>query len=261
MAGLVHELPDGWGSAPYLLMAHARATVRQRWQERDALVVAIDGHRGTGLIGLGGSGDVARLLDQAVADLSVGASGPPAELTWATVPRGTWGSVAPTTLTGLASWTGPSAWDCMWTYRPLVASATHRVERLAPEDPVVRAEVADALARAHPSASTSPEDTRLTGWWGIRHDGRLVAVVGALRYAPGLAPHLVSLGVDPAHRGRGLAGAVLGAAVRDGLAAGAEFGPPAVWLGLYASNAVARRVYLRLGFELGHEFESRHRPV
>lgn len=95
----------------------------------------------------------------------------------------------------------------------------------------------------------------------MRTEGRLAAVVGAMRYAPGLAPHLVSLGVDPEHRGRGLAGAVLAAAVRDGLAEGTDVGRPAVWLGLFASNEVARRVYERLGFELGHEFESRNAPA
>ena len=73
------------------------------------------------------------------------------------------------------------------------------------------AEVAACLATAHPTASTPPDDSRLLGWWGVRGpDGALVAVMGAVALAPGLAPHLVSLGVHPEHRGRGLAGMQLG---------------------------------------------------
>ncbi len=260
MAGSVTDLPGRWGASPYLLMAHGRSVVRRSWQDEDAVVVALEGRRGgVGLVGLGPPAGVARLLTEAaVAD---DAAGWWSDVQWATVPRGTWDAVGRGRPEAFDDWTTPSAWDCMWTDQPLVGVDDHDVERLDPALPRVRAEVTDALARAHPTASTSPDDPRLLGWWGARADGRLVAVVGALRYAPGLAPHLVSLGVDPAHRGRGLAGAVLAAAVRDGLAAGTEVGPAAVWLGLYASNDVARRVYLRHGFELGHELESRDAPV
>lgn len=262
MTRSVADLPGGWGASPYLLMAHGRAAVRGSWQDEDAVVVALEGRRGgIGLVGLGAPPGVARLLGDAAAELDDGPDGSWSDVRWATVPRGTWDAVAGGACRAFEHWAGPSAWDCMWTYGPLVDAGTQAVERLDPQLPQVREEVAETLARAHPSASTSPEDPRLLGWWGIRVDGRLAAVVGALRFAPGLAPHLVSLGVDPAHRGRGLAGAVLGAAVRDGLAEGTEVGPAAVWLGLYASNDVARRVYLRHGFELGHEFESRDAPV
>jgi len=266
MTGTVTDLPDGWGTSPYLLMAHGRSVVQASWQGDGALVVALEGHDGAaGLVGLGPAEAVAGLLETAVVETALvetavaGAGW--AGLRWATVPRGTWDAVGRSARVVFDHWSDPSAWDCMWTYRALVGGHAHPVERLDPGDAAVRAEVARTLGRAHPTASTSPDDPRLIGWWGARVDGGLVAVVGALRYAPGLAPHLVSLGVDPAHRGRGLAGAVLAAAVRDGLAAGTEVGPPAVWLGLYASNDVARRVYLRHGFELGHEFESRSAAV
>lgn len=261
MSGSVLDLPGGWGASPYLLMAHGRAAVRGSWQDEDAVVVALEGRRGgIGLVGLGAPPGVARLLGGAAAELDDGPDGSWSQVHWATVPRGTWDAVGHGGSGAFDRWTGPSAWDCMWTYRPLVGTGDHDVERLDPRSPEVRAEVVEALARAHPTASTSPDDPRLTGWWAARADGRLVAVVGALRYGPGLAPHLVSLGVDPGHRGRGLAGAVLAAAVRDGLAAGTAVGPSAVWLGLYASNDVARRVYERHGFELGQRFESRDAP-
>ncbi|MDQ2624778.1 MAG: GNAT family N-acetyltransferase, partial [Actinomycetota bacterium] len=69
------------------------------------------------------------------------------------------------------------------------------------------------------------------------------------------APYLVSLGVDPDHRGRGLAGRVLAAAVRDGLDDALRLGR-GVSLALYSANERARRVYVRHGFELHHRFES-----
>lgn len=238
-------------------MGHGRSLVRGHWSTSDALVVALEGQRGgLGLAGLGPADEVARLLARGVADLATRW----ADVQWATVPRGAWQALDDAAATAFDAWSGPSAWDCMWTYTPLVGAGHHEVERLDPTQPQVRCEVTEALARAHPSASTSPDDPRLLGWWGVRVGGRLAAVVGALRYAPGLAPHLVSLGVDPEHRGRGFAGAVLAAAVRDCLAAGTRVGPPAVWLGLYATNDLARRVYLRHGFQLGHEFESRDAP-
>lgn len=258
MGRSVADLPDGWGSSPYLLMAHGRSPMRAHWSHGGAIVVAVEGHRGgVGLVGLGPAADVAGALVRAVADLSASGAQSWGEVRWATVPRGTWDAVGGAAAASFAGWSGPSAWDCMWTYRPLVGAPDHAVERLPADDGSARAEVTEALTRAHPSASTRPDDPRLIGWWGARVDGKLAAVVGALRYAPGLAPHLVSLGVDPAHRGRGLAGAVLAAAVRDGLAERTELGASAVWLGLYAHNDVARRVYLRHGFELGHEFDSR----
>lgn len=260
MAGSVTDLPGGWGASPYLLMAHGRSAVRGSWQDEDAVVVALEDRRGgIGLVGLGAPSGVARLLGGVPASLAEGAAGSWSDVRWATVPRGTWDAVR--SGGSFDGWTGPWAWDCMWTHRPLVGVGDHDVERLDPQVPEVRAEVTEALGRAHPTASTRPDDPRLLGWWGARADGRLVAVVGAMRYGPGLAPHLVSLGVDPEHRGRGLAGAVLAAAVRDGLAAGTQVGRPAVWLGLYASNDVARRVYERHGFEPGHEFESRDAPA
>lgn len=263
----VTALPGRWASEPYLVMGHGRASVLAHWVTGDALVVLLTGRQDgdVGLVGLGPADEVASLLAVAlpqVHDARVLPTG--SRLRWATVTRGAWAALdehAPRAAASLPGWSAPASWDCMWTYHPLTGVPEHAVERLPADDPAVRAEVARTLERAHPTASTPPDDPRLLGWWGVREAGRLVAVVGMLRYGPGLAPHLVSLGVDPDHRGRGLAGAVLGAAVADGLAADVELGEPAVWLGLYARNDAARRVYLRHGFEMGHEFDSRDAPV
>lgn len=256
MGGSLAELPAPWRDEPYLLMAHGRATVRGVWCDDGAVAVLTEGGgRRPGLTGLGEPASVARLLAAAVE------AGADRVARWVTAARGTWAALDDATAAAFAAWSPPSSWDCMWTGAPLTGVPGHAVERLPAADAGVADEVREALDRAHPTASTSPDDERLMGWWVVRDDGRIVALVGALRYAPGLAPHLVSLGVDPACRGRGLAGAVLAAAVGDGLAAGTDVGPAMVWLGLYASNAAARRVYLRHGFTLGHELDSRDAPA
>ena len=173
---------------------------------------------------------------------------------WLTVPRGTLGH-SPDLLSGrLDHLGGRGEWDWMWIGAPLRHVDPAHTERL-PATPEVAAEVAAFLAVAHPSSDTAADDPRLFAWWAVREDGELRAVVGALRFAPGLAPYLVSLGVHPERRGHGLAGAVLAAAVRDGLAETPRRGG-GVSLALYADNHRARRVYLRHGFELHHEFES-----
>ncbi|GEN78834.1 GNAT family N-acetyltransferase [Actinotalea fermentans] len=250
MAGSVRDLPAPWRDEPYLVMCHGRSTVAVAWHDDDALVVLLEGSgRDPGVIGVGDADAVGRLLDGAVTALG------PAR--WATLPRGSWEAAADGTRAAFPGWEAANSWDCMWTDRPLVGISDHAVERLPAGVERVDAEIAEALDRAHPTASTRPGDPRLEGWWAVREEGRLVAVVGAIRFAPGLAPHLVSLGVDPAHRGRGLAGAVLAAAVSDGLLAPTLVGPPMVGLGLYAANDVARQVYVRHGFVLGHRFDSR----
>jgi GNAT superfamily N-acetyltransferase len=256
VAGAVTDLPEPWCAEPYLVMSYGRCEVVRAWSGERALVAHVrgGGRRSPGLVGLGPAAEVAALVDRAVAD---GADGAGDAVRWATLTRGAWDAVGPEVRERTAGWSAPGEWDCMWTHAPLTGVREHPVERLAADDPAVAAEVAEALDRAHPTASTPPGDPRLAGWWVVREEGRVVALVGALRTSPGLAPQLVSLGVDPGHRGRGLAGAVLAAAVRDCLAEPTEVGPPAAWLGLYARNDVARRVYLRHGFVLGHELSSR----
>jgi GNAT superfamily N-acetyltransferase len=252
----VTDLPDPWRGSPYLLGEHAGSDVVAAWPAADALVAVVDGPgRGAGLIGLGDPSGVARVCVEAAADVEAAASA----ARFASLERGAFESM-PADLPGRLGFPGEgSSWDWMWTARRLSGDPSP-AERL-PLGPATTAEVAECLSRGHPTASTEPDDDRVVGWWGVRSDGRLMAVVGAVLLAPGLPPHLVSLGVDPVTRGQGLAGVVLSAAVRDCLEVVPAVGPPMVSLGLYAHNDVARRVYSRLGFELRHRFSSRRRAA
>lgn len=210
--------------------------------------------RDRGLFGVGGAAQVARLLDRA-AEEEPGSVG---SVRYATLARGAWDATGEAARSVLHVDPEGSSWDWMWTDRPLGDADPSGAERL-PLTPAAAAEVAELLHRAHPTASTAADDERLLGWWGVRQDGRLMAVIGAVVLAPGLPGHLVSLGVDPAVRGQRLAGVVMAAAVRDILGMRPAVGEPMVSLGLYAHNDVARRVYLRHGFELRHRFTSRRR--
>ena len=252
------DLPGPWAREPYLAAEHGRDDVLAAAADDDAMVAVVSTQRrGPWLIGLGAPAGVAALLDREHdALLDAGMRG-------ATLTRGAWELVAPASGTALALDASGSDWDWMWTHAPLDVDPTGAY-RLPPGERTL-ALVGDCLARAYPSASTAPDDDRLLGWWGVpdgadhEDPARLVAVVGAVALAPGLAPHLVSLAVDPAERGRGHADRVLAAAVRDGLQVRPVVGEPLVSLGMYASNAAARRVYERLGFVLRHTMSSRER--
>ena len=85
---------------------------------------------------------------------------------------------------------------------------------------------------------------RSTGisWFGVRVDGQVVAS-GALIERDGVC-QIEDLGTVPAHRGRGLARAIVVAAAARGLGEGAEF----VYLAAYRDDW-PHRWYRRLGFE------------
>ena len=261
----VGSLPTPWDADPYLVGERADDELHAHACDDEACVLVLGGHPGRSLVGIGRPEAVARLLTQSAAAFA--ALGPQT----LTLARGSWELVDDDVRDELA---GPSTtsseWDWMSTRTPLVlpdaplvladgagVSREVTVERFTP-GPETDSLVTDCLDRAHPIASTLPGDPRLTGWWGVREseDGALVATVGALDIYPGAPAHLVSLGVDPAHRGRGLAGLVLAAAVDDGLRRTPRTGAPMVHLGLYATNDRARRVYQRLGFSLDHQFMS-----
>ena len=238
-------LPGPWASDPYLLSNHGVSRIHEAWTVPGALVTLTSGTgRQPGVLGLGDPAGVAQLLRELPRE-------PVAEAHWLTVARGTSALCPEVFAETFAHFGKRSTWDWMWTDAPLRGTDPAGVERL----PVGAPEVEALLAVAHPHADTALDDPRLIGWWGWREDGSLVAVTGALRFAPGLAPYLVSVAVHPEHRGRRLAGKVLAAAVLDGLAERPRVGG-GVSLALYASNDAARRAYLRHGFELRHEFES-----
>ena len=238
-------LPEPWASDPYLLSNHGASRIHEAWTVPGALVTLTSGTgREPGILGLGEPAGVARLLRAMPREAA-------AEARWLTVARGT-SMLCPEVYEQTFAHLGKgSTWDWMWTGEPLRDADPEGVERL----PVGEPEVEALLAVAHPLADTAPDDPRLIGWWGWRDGGALVAVTGALRFAPGLMPYLVSVAVHPDHRGKRLAGKVMAAAVLDGLAEQPRVGG-GVSLALYASNETARRSYLRHGFELRHEFES-----
>jgi GNAT superfamily N-acetyltransferase len=250
----VADLPGPWSAEPYLLGELGAGLVLRGLVADDAAVLVVDQPgRERGLFGLGDPGRLAALLDR-FAEQDGASEG----VAYVTLTRGAWEATSARVALGLSD--QASTWDWFWIDREPAGVDPGRAERL-PLTAGTTAEVAECLERAHPTASTPPHDERLIGWWGVRDDaGRLVAVSGAVVLAPGLAPHLVSLGVDPAHRGRGLGAVVIAAAVRDCLQVRPVVGPPLVSLGMYADNHVARRLYLGLGFELRHEFASR-RPL
>lgn len=255
-AGPVRDLPAPWDDEPYLRGEFGCGTVLGGRWSGDAIAVVVEQEgRDRGLMGLGSPVALAPLVSAVgeQRDLMAG-------VRFATLTRGTWDLVGSSERAVLGLADEASHWDWFWTDRPLVGADPSPAERL-PLTPATTAAVAECLARAHPTASTPADDERLVGWWGARSDdGRLVAVAGAVTLGAGLPPHVVSLGVDPAHRGRGYAGAVLAAAVRDCLDVRPVAGAPMVSLGMYADNEPARRVYLRHGFLLRHAFASR-RPV
>lgn len=248
----VVDLPAPWPTEPYLLGEHALATVVSAWGTSTAVVALMEGlGRDRGLFGVGRAEDVAAVLTS-VARGDALASG---RARYATITRGAVELLAADAREAIGISGSGSSWDWMWTDGRLRVEDHSAAERL-PLGPGTTDEVREFLSRGHPTASTAPDDPRLIGWWGVREAGGLHAAVGAIQLAPGMAPHLVSLGVDPGVRGRGLAGVVLAAAVEDCLEVRPLHGPPSVSLGLYADNDVARRVYLRLGLELRHGFTS-----
>lgn len=244
-------LPSPWRDDPLLAGEHARSRIARWWADEDGIVLVLDlGERPSAAIGLGTGPAVAALLDAA--------AGQDAALLGRCVavslPRGAWDLLG-TAGVALPGVDGASTWDWMCTRAPLDAPRRETVVRLPPGQTTVD-RVRACLERAHPEAGTPADDRRALGWWGVEDGDRLVAVVGATPPANGPTPRLVSLGVDPDARGRGLAGEVLAAAVDD-LLPGSVAG--AVSIALYASNHVARGVYLRHGFELRHAFETRRR--
>lgn len=84
----------------------------------------------------------------------------------------------------------------------------------------------------------------LGGFWGVRRNGRLVAMAGERMKLPGYT-ELSGVCVHPDHRGRGLA-AMLSAKVANEVQGRGE----TVFLHAYADNTRAIKVYERLGFQI-----------
>jgi len=115
------------------------------------------------------------------------------------------------------------------------------------------AEVALVLAEAfgvEPAREATIELETLAMWdrpWTVAYIARVdgePAAVAKLTTIDG-ASYLSSIGTRPAFRGRGLARLVTAAAAADGVAAGSRW----TYLGVYAGNVPALRLYRGLGFE------------
>lgn len=142
-------------------------------------------------------------------------------------------------------------WDWFWTTsapppRPGEAAAV----RLGDGD---FDDLAELLRVSSPRTSAQAGDPSVRTWFGVRDEsGLLVACAAEHEQSPGVW-HLRAIASHPARRGRGLGADVTAAATRAGFEAGAD----AVTLGMYADNAVARRMYERLGYTVGQAFATR----
>jgi ribosomal protein S18 acetylase RimI-like enzyme len=115
------------------------------------------------------------------------------------------------------------------------------------------AEVAALLAVASPRASAAVGGPHVLTWHGVAgDDGDLLACGAHTESVPGV-PHLASIATRPDVRGQGYGEAVTSSLTRAALLGGR----PVVTLGMYADNAVARRLYGRLGFGDVHRWSSR----
>lgn len=142
-------------------------------------------------------------------------------------------------------------WDWFWTTSaPAPPPGESAVVRLSPAD---ADDLAELLRVSSPRTSAQPGDPSVRTWFGVRDgSGALVACAAEDEESPGVG-HLRAIATHPSYRGRGLGADVTAAATRAGFAAGAT----AVTLGMYADNAVARRMYERLGFQVGQAFATR----
>ncbi|MBC7374130.1 MAG: GNAT family N-acetyltransferase [Frankiales bacterium] len=158
-----------------------------------------------------------------------------------TVPRGT--------PAHLPAWVGMDGtdWDFRWLDAPpTVQPGEERVVTLDDEAAVRR-----LLADSSPTASARPGDPAVNGWVGVWDGSTLLACAADTSGSTGVG-HLSSIAVHPNARGQGLGLAITAALARRMFAADCDL----VTLGMYADNAVARRMYDTLGFRDDHRFTS-----
>jgi len=131
-------------------------------------------------------------------------------------------------------------WDLLWSVTPAPAA---RGEDMVEELPADAApEIGGLLDEALPDSGARPGDQDVRAWYGIRDEGRLVAV--AADRSPGdLVAHIAGIAVAPDRQGRGLGAAITVALTRRLFA---EY--PTVSLGVMSDNDRAVALYERLGF-------------
>lgn len=108
----------------------------------------------------------------------------------------------------------------------------------------------DAFQRTHlPNSylTTHAPDAR---WFGLRHDGEVIGIIGATGWEVG-AVHLGSFVLEREWRGKGLGETLMRQVITLGLDHG-----PLVSLGVLRSNSQALRLYKKLGFRTAYEVDS-----
>ena len=147
---------------------------------------------------------------------------------------------------------GPGGdWEWLWTTSaPPPQSAEPSLLTL--DDSADAADLTALLTLANPRASARPGEPDSEWWVGARDDSGALVACGAMQRTDGGSPHLASIAVRPDRRGEGLGAAVTAALTRGGVAADGV-----CTLGMYSDNAVARSLYLRLGYRVGHTWATR----
>lgn len=134
---------------------------------------------------------------------------------------------------------------------PSAQPGEHRVGWLVDSDPATAAEIVDLLRTHSGRHDAEPGQDHVRRWCGVRDDdGRLLAAAAHTEARPGV-PFLASVATRSEARGTGLGAAVTAWITRQLLEESSW-----VTLGMYSDNAVARRLYLRLGFTRFHAFTS-----
>ncbi|SDP06027.1 FR47-like protein [Pedococcus dokdonensis] len=139
-------------------------------------------------------------------------------------------------------------WLCTTASPPEVAAES----RLLPLDGSHQREIANLLAEANPGTDARPFEHPGQDWVGVRDEGDRLVACGVRERSLAGHPILSGITVDAAHRGRGLGLAVTAYLTRRAVA---EAG--VCTLGMYSHNAVARRLYVGLGYGDVHEWSSR----
>lgn len=141
----------------------------------------------------------------------------------------------------------PRGWETI-SARPIVQMVAERVVAPGPttSDEIVPLDITDAaemlaLAEIAKPGPFGPNTVRLGNYWGIRHQGRLLAMAGERLILPGFV-ELSAICVHPDARGAGLGAALTMHAARSALARGST-----AFLHVYPDNP-AGALYARLGF-------------
>jgi GNAT superfamily N-acetyltransferase len=132
-------------------------------------------------------------------------------------------------------------WEWLHTTTAPARDETHA--RVQPLDDRTRAAEVSAFLAAHsPTADTVPGSGER--WFAIEAADGSLSAVGAWGRTRTGAPHLSSVAVDTELRGTGLGRTIVGALTRCAVA---EAG--VCTLGMHSHNAVARGLYLSLGYD------------